>query len=57
MHGRVKGSMRSLDVGTDCWNLKPATLDEIRHRLKTLPTNPDLSDAYFKTQSSKDERR
>jgi calcineurin-like phosphoesterase family protein len=50
MHGRLKGTKRSLDVGTDCWNFQPVTLDEILCKLKTLPTDPDLSDAYFAGQ-------
>ena len=50
MHGRLKGTKRSLDVGADCWNFQPVTLDEIRRRLKTLPADPDLKDDYFAGQ-------
>jgi calcineurin-like phosphoesterase family protein len=47
MHGRLRRTKRSLDVGTDCWSFQPVTLDKIRRKLKTLPNNPDISDAYF----------
>lgn len=39
MHGRLKGSARSLDVGVDAWGFKPASLAEIRQRLRTLPSD------------------
>jgi calcineurin-like phosphoesterase family protein len=29
-HGRLKGLPRQIDVGVDCWNFRPVTLDEMR---------------------------
>ena len=38
LYGHSKGSLppikNSLDVGVDCWNYRPVTLDEIKERLK-----------------------
>lgn len=36
-HGTLPGTNQSLDVGVDCWNYKPVTLEQIKERLKTLP--------------------
>lgn len=36
-HGTLPGNSQSLDVGVDCWEFKPVTLDEIKSRLQTLP--------------------
>jgi calcineurin-like phosphoesterase family protein len=36
-HGRLPGTRHSLDVGVDCWNYFPVSLDEIRARLTGLP--------------------
>ena len=39
-HGTLPGDSQSLDVGVDCWDFRPANIDEIRARLKTLPARP-----------------
>ncbi len=36
-HGSLPGNSQSLDVGVDCWDYYPVTLEEIKRRLKTLP--------------------
>ncbi len=36
-HGSMPGNSQSLDVGVDCWDYCPVTLDEIQARMKTLP--------------------
>lgn len=36
-HGSLPGNSQSLDVGVDCWDFKPVTLEEIDARLATLP--------------------
>jgi len=36
-HGTLVGCSQSLDVGVDCWNFRPVSLDEIRARMATLP--------------------
>jgi calcineurin-like phosphoesterase family protein len=51
MHGRLKGTNRSLDVGTDAWSFQPILLRDILRRLKTLPGDPELSDSYFSKAS------
>jgi len=46
-HGRLPGSDRSLDVGSDCWGYAPVTLARIRERLATNPPHlgePDEMD-------------
>jgi calcineurin-like phosphoesterase family protein len=35
-HGTLPGNSQQLDVGVDCWNFRPITLDEIKQRLHTL---------------------
>lgn len=35
-HGSLPGTSQSLDVGVDCWDYKPVTLDECIKRMKTL---------------------
>lgn len=35
-HGSLPGSSQSLDVGSDCWDYTPCTLEEILRRMKTL---------------------
>ncbi|MCC0004712.1 MAG: metallophosphoesterase [Methylobacteriaceae bacterium] len=42
MHGRLRGTRHSIDVGVDCWGFQPVTLTNIRRRLATLPLDPDL---------------
>jgi calcineurin-like phosphoesterase family protein len=34
-HGMLPGTTQSADVGVDCWNYAPVTLDEIIERLRT----------------------
>lgn len=36
-HGRLPGTRLSLDVGVDCWDFTPVTLDQILARMATLP--------------------
>jgi len=36
-HGGLPGTNQQLDVGVDCWDYKPVTLDQIQERLKLLP--------------------
>ncbi|WP_419729592.1 metallophosphoesterase [Lichenicola sp.] len=36
-HGRLPGDRQSLDVGVDCWDFRPVSLQEIQRRLATLP--------------------
>lgn len=42
-HGNLPGDSQSLDVGVDCWDFRPVSLDEIKARLATLPprVHPD----------------
>src|SRR5262245_34542604 len=42
-HGNLPGDSQCLDVGVDCWNFAPVSLDEIKARLQTLPprVHPD----------------
>ena len=40
-HGRLPGNSRSLDVGVEAWDYRPASLDEVLARLATLPVLPD----------------
>ena len=44
MHGRLRGTSRSIDVGVDAWGFAPASLREIRQRLKALPPDPDFDE-------------
>ena len=44
-HARLPGNRGSLDVGVDCWDFRPVTLEEIRARLETLPVeHPEGAD-------------
>jgi calcineurin-like phosphoesterase family protein len=36
-HGSMEGNDQSLDVGVDCWNFEPITLEQILERMATLP--------------------
>lgn len=36
-HGQLAGNRQSLDVGVDCWDYRPVSLDDIQARLTTLP--------------------
>lgn len=40
-HGTLPGDSQSLDVGVDCWDFRPVSLDEIKQRLATLPKRGD----------------
>lgn len=44
MHSSLSGTDRSLDVGVDCWDFRPVTLDQVRHRLRTLAPDPDFAE-------------
>lgn len=37
-HGSLPGNSQQLDVGVDCWNYTPCTYEQIKERLKTLPS-------------------
>lgn len=37
-HGNLSENNQSLDIGVDSWKYTPTTLEEIKQRLKTLPT-------------------
>lgn len=39
-HGSLLGDSQCTDVGVDCWNFRPVSLDEIKARLATLPARP-----------------
>ena len=41
-HGGLAGDSQSLDVGVDCWDFRPVTLDEIKERLATMPKRVEL---------------
>lgn len=36
-HGSLPGTRQRVDVGVDCWDMKPCTLDEINARRETMP--------------------
>lgn len=36
-HGSLPGNSQSLDIGVDCWDYRPVSLEEIQARLRTLP--------------------
>lgn len=36
-HGSLPGNSQSLDVGVDCWDFTPVTLQQIKERMATLP--------------------
>lgn len=36
-HGSMPGNSQSLDVGVDCWDYRPVTLEEIQARMAKLP--------------------
>lgn len=36
-HGSLPGNDQQIDVGVDCWDFKPVTLQEAQRRMKTLP--------------------
>ena len=42
-HGSLPGDSQSIDVGVDCWDFRPISLEEIQSRLATQPkrNNPD----------------
>ena len=50
-HGKLPGNNVSLDVGVDCWNLRPVTLSEIRARLAMLPDPVDGEPADLEPDS------
>ncbi len=35
-HGSLPGTSQSLDIGVDCWDYRPVTLDQCIERMKTL---------------------
>lgn len=36
-HGTLPGDSQSLDVGVDCWEFRPVSLEQIKARMATLP--------------------
>lgn len=36
-HGSMPGNTQQIDVGVDCWDFRPVTLDQCIARMKTLP--------------------
>jgi calcineurin-like phosphoesterase family protein len=36
-HGKLPGHRQRLDIGVDCWDYRPVSLEQIQARLKTLP--------------------
>jgi calcineurin-like phosphoesterase family protein len=46
-HGRLAPQGRQLDVGVDCWNFYPVSLDTIRKKLSDVPIfNPEQCGTY-----------
>ncbi len=41
-HNNLEGNSQQLDIGVDCWDYKPVTLQEIKQRLRTLPPYRNL---------------
>jgi calcineurin-like phosphoesterase family protein len=41
-HGKLPGLGRSLDVGVDCWDYYPVSLDEVKSQLEQIPV-PSLN--------------
>lgn len=41
-HGKMPGDRQSLDVGVDCWDFRPVSLDEILARMATQPERGGL---------------
>lgn len=39
-HGQLAGNRQQLDVGVDCWNYTPVTLEQILACMETLPEYP-----------------
>lgn len=39
-HGQLPGNNQSLDVGVDCWDFRPVSLNEILERMAELPAYP-----------------
>ncbi len=37
VHGTLKNSGKSLDIGVDCWNYAPATFNQIKEKMDALP--------------------
>lgn len=42
-HGNLPGTSLSCDVGTDCWNYAPVSLDEIKQRLASFPEAHEIA--------------
>ncbi|WP_245313351.1 metallophosphoesterase [Bradyrhizobium sp.] len=51
-HGRLPGNSLSTDVGVDCWDLRPVSLDEIRMRLALSPAPVDGETADPETDTN-----
>lgn len=43
-HGNLPGTHNSLDVGVDCWDFYPVTLEQIQERLSTFKTEKSSFD-------------
>lgn len=46
-HGNLPGDRQSCDVGVDCWDFRPVSLQEIRLRLATLPERGSSRRRHF----------
>lgn len=38
-HGALEGSGRSFDIGVDCNDFRPVSIDDVITRMNTLPNN------------------
>lgn len=52
VHGRMAGTTDSCDVGVDCWDFRPVTLDEIKLRMAMSPPSNDPEDGNVDENTS-----
>ncbi len=48
LHGRLRGTSSSVDVGVDAWGFRPVTLAQARDRMRGLPPDPDFERGRLK---------
>lgn len=41
-HGTLEGQGKSFDVGVDCWNFTPLSIEQVREKMISLPDNFNL---------------
>jgi calcineurin-like phosphoesterase family protein len=41
-HGRLEGQGKSFDIGVDCWDYTPVSLERVIDAMKSRPNNPNL---------------